>query len=464
MFDLLIQNGTVVTHEGSFPWDVAVQDGKIVAVGPHGTLGSAREILDAAGKLVLPGMIDPHVHIRHPFKGGYSADDFATATRSAAFGGVTTVCDFAIQWDKEKTLAETCALRRSQFEGQSYTDFTFHACLTRSDPETAAELPGLIAGGVPSAKLYMTYSRQGRMFDDAALCEALKVTAAHGGLVGVHAENDAMCCYYSDQYKREGKTSPHYFPLCKHNLVESEAVNRAIYLAKATGGRLYIFHLSCRESLELLRAARAEGVQVYAETCIHYLTLDDSYYDRPDGAQFICSPPLRSKTDVEALWEGVREGLIGVVSSDHCGFSLANKASGCNDFTATPNGLPGLETRLAALYTYGVRAGRIDLPRMVALLSTNPARVFGMYPRKGDIRPGSDADLVLFDPEANSVISPDVLHSPVDWNPFDGQTLYGRADTVLLRGDYLIRDGACCAAPGTGRFVERRAEDMDLNT
>lgn len=216
--------------------------------------------------------------------------------------------------------------------------------------------------------------------------------------------------------------------------MESEAVNRAIYLAKVTGGNLYIFHLSCKESLDILRKAQDEGVHVYAETCIHYLTMDMSQYDRPDGANFICSPPLRSKADVEALWQGIQEGRIGVVSSDHCGFTLANKATGGNDFTATPNGLPGMETRLPALYTYGVKAGRISLSKLVELLSANPARAFGMYPRKGTLAPGSDGDLVIFDPSEEKVISPAVLHSPVDWNPFDGQTLSGFAQAVYLAG------------------------------
>ena len=455
MFDLLVQNGTVVLADGVYPYDVSIQDGKVASIGLHGTLGGAKETVDASGKMVLPGLIDPHVHIHHPFKGSFAGDDFDSATRSAAFGGVTTVCDFAIQWDKSKSLTDTCALRKSQFAGHSITDYAFHACLTRSDAETIGELPGLIAGGVPSAKLYMTYSRQGRMSDDVALYEALRITAQQGGIVGVHAENDAMCNYYADAYKAAGKTSPHYFPLCKHNLVEAEAVNRAVYLAKATGGNLYIFHLTCRESLDIIRQAQDAGVHVYAETCIHYLTMDMSQYDRDDGANFICSPPLRSKADVDALWQGIREGRIGVVSSDHCGFTLANKALGNNDFTATPNGMPGMETRLPALYTYGVKAGRISLPKMVELLSTNPARAFGMYPRKGTLAPGSDGDLVIFDPQAEKVISAAVLHSPVDWNPFDGQTLSGFAETVFLAGKPIIHQGECLAAPGTGQFVAR---------
>lgn len=461
MFDLLIQNGTAVTDQGVFPWDVAIQEGKIAAVGAHGTLGEGKETVQAAGRLVLPGLVDPHVHIHHPFKGAYSADDFYTATRSAAFGGDTTVVDFAIQWEKDRSITDTCALRKSQFEGNSVTDYAFHACPTRSDPETLGQLPGLIASGVPSMKMYMTYSRQGRMSDDAALYEALKITAEHGGIVGVHAENDAMCCYYSDEFKKAGKTSPHYFPLCKPNLVEAEAVNRAVYLAKMTGGRLYIFHLSCAESLDIVRRARAEGVHVCAETCIHYLTMDMGKYDRPDGANFICSPPLRGRADVEALWAGVNEGLIGVVSSDHCGFSLADKAVGGNEFANTPNGLPGMETRLSALYTYGVKAGRITLPKLAALLSANPARVFGLA-GKGALAPGADGDVVIFNPDKARTIAPGVLHSPVDWSPFGGEVLSGVAELVYRRGERIVDGDELLALPGSGRFLPRRAEDVRL--
>lgn len=462
MFELLIQNGTVVTETGIYSWDVALSDGKIAAVGAHGTLGPAAKAVDASGMLVLPGLVDPHVHIHHPFKGGYSADDFYTATRSAAFGGVTTVCDFAIQWDRERSITDTCELRKSQFDGQAVTDYAFHACPTRSDSETLNQLPHIIAGGVPSMKMYMTYSRQGRMSDDAALYEALKVTAECGGIVGVHAENDAMCCYYSDEFKKAGRTSPHEFPLCKPDYVEAEAVNRAVYLAKITCGRLYIFHLSCAKSLDIIRQARAEGVQVCAETCIHYLTMDMSKYERPDGANFICSPPLRSKEDVAALWSGINEGLISVVSSDHCGFSRANKASGNNAFAATPNGLPGMETRLSALYSYGVQTGRITLPQMVALLSTNPAKVFGMAGRKGSLTPGADGDVVILDSNASRTISADVLHSPVDWSPYDGETLSGVPVKVYRRGELIVDGDECLAKPGSGTFLVRRAEDTTI--
>lgn len=463
MYDLLIKNGVVVTPEYSAPRDIGISDEKIVAIGVPGSLNAAAQEINAAGMLVLPGLIDPHVHIYHPYSNGFSADDFFSATRSAAFGGVTTVCDFAIQWDKNKSLTETCRARKTQFAGESVVDYALHACPTCSEPETLRQLSKLFAEGIPSVKLYMTYSKQGRMTDDAILLEALKLTAKEGGIVGVHAENDAMCLYYSEQYRHEGRVSPVDFPLCKNDLVEAEAINRAIYLARMSGGSLYIFHLSTAEGLSLLRRARADGVHVYAETCTHYLTLNDSKYSEENGANLICSPPLRSQKDVEALWKGVAEGIIGVVSSDHCGFSLQNKQIGGGAFPETPNGLPGIEVRLPALYTYGVKTGRISINRMTALLSENPARAFGMYPKKGAICIGSDADIVVLDPAKSRIISSEVLHSPVDWSPFDGETLYGVVKNVWLRGKEIVRDDCFLGSRGDGMFVPRSTARIDIS-
>lgn len=466
MYDILIKNGTVVTHEASGQWDVAIKDGKIAAVGERGGLSLADagaedehvlagEIIDAAGKLVMPGLIDPHVHIRHPFKGQFAADDFYTATVAAACGGDTMVLDFAIQWDQSADLTVTAERRREQFEGNAVIDYAFHACPTKSSMETVEQVPGLIKAGIPSFKLYMTYSRQGRMSDDGVIYEILKQTAEKGGIAGVHAENDAMCMFNSDKFAKKGWDSPHYFPLCKGNLVEAEAVNRVIYMNRAAGGNLYIFHLTARESLEAVRAAKAEGMQVTAETCAHYLALNSDCYDREDGANFICSPPLRSPEDTEALWEGIRQGFISIVSSDHCGFTKEMKRLGHNKFPETPNGLPSIELRLPVVYTEGVKKGRITVNKLVEILSTNPAKTFGMYPRKGALACGSDADITIVDPEKQKIISPDILHSPVDWSPFDGAVLSGFAETVLSAGRHVVKDGTFCGQKGAGRFIKR---------
>lgn len=454
MFDLLITNGLVATHEGCFRSDVGVCGEVIAAVGDLGAV-EARQSIDAGGRYVLPGLIDPHVHIRHPFKDGYSMDDPYSATVSAAFGGNTSVIDFAIQWDQEKSLSETLEARRRQFAGGAVIDYAFHACPTRPDTRVAEEMPRLIEEGTPSFKLYMTYSRQGRMSNDGVLYQALEQTARSGGMVGVHAENDALCCYNDALFEEDGRTAPRYFPQARANLVEAEAVGRALHLNAYAGGQLYIFHLSARESLELLRRARAAGQRVAAETCVHYLALTDGCYSRADGVNFLCSPPLRSHEDQSALWEGIRRGDISVVSSDHCGFGLEQKASGGGAFPATPNGLPGMETRLPVMYTRGVLENQITLNQMVEVLCVNPAKRFGMFPRKGAVQPGADADLVILDTEREVALSAAHLHSPVDWTPYAGMRLRGFAQTVISRGTPIVKDGLLHAAPGRGRFIPR---------
>ncbi|WP_130861703.1 dihydropyrimidinase [Bacilliculturomica massiliensis] len=468
MYDILIKNGTVVTHEASFDWDVAIRDGKTAAVGVRGSLeggsggscgGAAKEVVDASGKLVMPGLIDPHVHIHHPFKDGFSADDFYSATVAAACGGDTTVLDFAIQWDQSFDLSATAQNRNSQFEGDAVIDYSFHACPTVSSMETVEQVPRLIEAGIPSFKLYMTYSRQGRMCDDGVLYEVLKQTAQRGAVVGVHAENDAMCMFNSDQFVKKGWDVPRYFPLCKGNLVEAEAVNRVIYMNREAGGSLYLFHLTARQSLALVKEAKGRGENVTAETCTHYLLLNSDRYDREDGVNFICSPPLRSEEDREALWKGIREGFISVVSSDHCGFTAEMKRRGGGRFPATPNGLPGVELRLPAVYTEGVKKGRISINKLVEILSVNPAKVFGMYPQKGAIACGSDADITIVDPAKKKVVSAAGLHSPADWSPYDGMELCGFADTVISKGKFVVREGSFCGCRGAGRFVKRMCSE-----
>ena len=456
MYDILIKNGTVVTHEACFAWDVAIRGERIAAVGHRGGLGEAGEEIDAAGKLVMPGLIDPHVHIKHPFQGGFSADDFYSATVSAAWGGNTTVLDFAIQWDQGADLWETAANRKRQFEGNAVIDYGFHVCPTKSSPETAEQIPALMQEGNPSFKLYMTYSKQGRMSDDGILYEALRQTAKNGGIVGVHAENDGIGNFNTEVFAQNGWSSPHFFPICKGNLVEAEAVNRVLYLNHFAGGRLYIFHLTTREGVELVREAQSHGDRVTAETCVHYLALNSGCYDGPGGENFICSPPLRSHEDTEALWRGIRQGVITTVSSDHCGFSLKDKAMGQGRFPQTPNGLPGVELRLPVLYTVGVKQNRISVNKLVDLLSASPAKTFGMYPRKGCVACGSDGDLVVVNTDRLQVVSPAITHSPVDWSPYDGMELSGFAETVISRGRFVVREGKFCGEKGAGRFVERR--------
>jgi len=456
MIDLLVKNGSVVTPEATLPNDVAVTDGKIIGVGAWGVFGEAKVEIDARGKLVLPGLLDPHVHIAHPFKEGVSQDDFFTATCSAAYGGTTSLIDFAIQWDKDMNLVDSIGTRRSQADGDVVIDYALHACPTLSTQETLDAVPRVIASGVPSFKIYMIYRKQGRMVDDAILYGMLQGVKTHGGILGVHAENAPIAEFNEEAFLRQGLKGPESFPLSKPNMVEAECIHRALYLNHCAKGRLYIFHLSTAEGLQMVRAAKLKGEAVFAETCPHYLTLTDDVYKRSDGANFICSPPLRSQSDIDALWEGISDGTISAIGSDHCGFGKDQKATGEGDFSRTPNGLPGIETRLPVIYTQGVSKGRIGVNRMVDVMSTGPAKIFGLYPEKGAILPGSDGDLVVFDPDDEWVLKSDALKSPVDWTPYEDMNVRGSVHATVSRGKTIVLQGRFLGQRGHGRYLERR--------
>ncbi|HLA81684.1 MAG TPA: dihydropyrimidinase [Thermoleophilia bacterium] len=466
MLELVVRGGTIVTAEGSFPGEIGIQESLIAAVGSPGMLPPGSRELDATGLLVLPGLVDPHVHLGHRvFIEGrwvHASDDFWSGTRFAAAGGNTTVIDFAIQ--REGDLAATFRARRAEADGKSVVDYSLHVALTKASAETIDSIPDLIASGVTSFKLYMIYRKQGRMADDAVLLGTLLEASKGGAIVGVHAENSPIAEFNIDRAVQLGHTTASDFARAKPNHVEAEAVNRALFLAEFAGASLYVFHLSTREALEQVERARGRGIRVYAETCTHYLTLTEGVYDRPDGHRYICSPPLRSAADVEALWRGIGEGVVSVVSSDHCGFDTTAKDEGRHDFTRVPNGLPGVGVRLPVLYTYGVRAGRIGLPQLVSLLSTNPARIFGLYPRKGAIVPGSDADLVLVDPSRARVVKAPELDSPVDWSPYEDMELWGWPVVTVVRGQVVARDGRCPVSAGQGQFLERYPLDLGSRT
>lgn len=455
MLDIIIKNGTIVNHDKTIKADICISDEKISEICEGGCNKSAKRVIDAKGLYVLPGVIDPHVHIKHPFKGGFSGDDFYTATVSAAHGGTTTLMDFAIQWDKQKTLKETLKKRKDEFAGNAVIDYAFHICSTKSTAENVSDMADIIQDGTPSFKLYMTYSKQGRMSDDGVIFNVLEQTGKYGGILGVHAENDSMISFNEELFVGQGKTDAKYFPIAKNNIVESEAINRVLYMNKYAGGNLYIFHLSTKEGLELVEEAKAKGQSVTAETCVHYLVLDSSFYDREDGCNFICSPPLRSKEDSDALWQGIQDGVITTISSDHCGFTLENKKTGGGEFHKTPNGLPGMELLLPLVYTKGVRTGKISINKMVEILSANTAKTFGMFPRKGTIEVGSDADIILVDPEQNKLVTRDILHSPIDWSPYEGMELAGFPLITISRGEVIVDDGDFLGQKGRGMFINR---------
>lgn len=456
MIDLLIRSGTIVTADATFTADIAVKNGKILGIAEKGSFGLAKDEIDAEGKIIIPGLIDPHVHLRHPFGKNFAEDDFYTATAAAACGGTTTVIDFAIQWDKTISLMDTIRLRRGQADKHVAIDYALHACPTNSSKDIVEEVPEIIDYGIPSFKLYMIYRDQGRMVDDAIVMKMLEETKKHNGIVGVHAENSAIAEYNRDDFLEKGLTGAENFPLVKPNYVEAEAINRVLYLNHITGGNLYIFHLSTAEGFEMIKKTAGNDELVFAETCIHYLTLTSSVYSKEEGNNFICSPPLRSHKDVYELWKGVNSGSISIISSDHCGFGKKQKAQGSGNFNKTPNGLPGLEMRLPLVFTEGVLKGKITMNKMVELLSTNPAKIFGLYPLKGSLMTGSDADLVIVNIGQEREIKAGDLGSVVDWTPYEGMAMRGFPDYTILRGNVIVNQGNFCGKEGQGEFLKRK--------
>jgi len=458
MIDLIIRGGLVVLPEHSYETDLAVDRGRIAALGKASSLPKARRTIDAQGCYVLPGAVDPHVHIHWPFLNATTADDYADATTAAAIGGTTTIIDFAHP-KMGATPLKRVASRRAQAEGKAVIDFAFHCVLTEGSPQTLGEMDALVAEGVTSFKVYMAYSRRGIMADDAVLLSVMQRAALLGALVCVHAENGTVADASEAQFLASGRTGAADFPQHKPNYVEAEAVSRAIFWARQAGARLCIVHLSTAEGLDLVRNAQREGVQVFAETCPQYLLLDDRVYQRPaDGHRFICSPPIRSPADGEALWEGIADGVISIIGTDHCAFTAGQKDGGRGNFVSVPNGLPGVETRLPLLFSEGVAKGRISIADLVRITSLNPARVHGLYPRKGSLGPGSDADIVLVDPKARWTLLADKLHMAVDWSPYEGLELQGAPVMTIARGKVVVEQGEFVGAEGWGRFVRRIPE------
>jgi dihydropyrimidinase len=455
MIDLLIRNGVIVSSEATYKADIAIVGETIAAIGECGSFAGASSEYDAEGKYILPGLVDPHVHMAHPFKDQLSEDDFYTTSVSAAHGGTTTIIDFAIQWDKERTIKEIIQKRIADAKDEVVVDFGLHATPTKSCEETIESVKDAKKLGVPSYKVYMIYRSQGRMVDDGVLYGLLQEMAKRKGLLMVHAENAPIAEFNQELLLSKGCIHPRYFPKVKPNVVEAEAINRVVFLNKMANSRLYIAHLSTKEGLELIRSAQYRGEFVRAETCPHYLILTEEYYGRRDGDRFICSPPLRSQADVNELWKGIQDGTISIISSDHCGFSLAQKALGKGNFSQVPNGLPGIETRLPVIYTEGVLKQKISLNRMVDVLSTNAAKIFGLYPQKGAIQPGSDADLAIVDLEKQTTLTAGELHGAVDWTPYERMKIQGMAVATILRGKFIVKDGKIQVSKGYGRYLSR---------
>ncbi len=400
---ILLHGGTVVSAEGTAVLDVLIEDGRIAAVGEHLPAGDA-QVVDCAGKLLFPGFIDGHTHFDLEVGGTITADDFTTGTRAALRGGTTTIVDFAAP-DKGEPLAVGLARWRKKAEGRSACDYGFHMTIDDWNEGISREVGEMMEQGITSFKMYMTYPAM--MIPEGDMYHALLRLKEAGGITGVHCENDGVIRALVADAKAAGRMGPGSHPRTRPAPLEAEAVGHLLRMAQLADVPVVIVHLSARESLEEVRAARRRGQRVYVETCPHYLLLEDSVYDNPDyleAARFVCAPPLRKRADQEVLWEALRGGEIDTVATDHCSFTLAQKRAGQYDFTRIPGGLPGVEHRGVLLYTYGVAAGRVTAADMCRVLSENPARLYGCWPRKGLIAPGSDGDIVVLDPDRKSVV------------------------------------------------------------
>jgi len=462
-FDTIIKNGTVVTATDTYIADVAIANGKVSAVGTDLPVENATKILDASNKLVLPGGIDVHTHLDMPFGGTTSADDFETGTRAAAFGGTTTLIDFAIQY-KGQQLRQAFDTWMSKAASKAVCDYAFHCIVTDVSGGQLSEMNDLVHEGVTSFKLFMAYPGV-FMLDDGSIFKALQNTAKNGALVCMHAENGSAIDVIVQQALAEGKKAPKYHALTRPTTAEAEAVGRAIALAEMAGAPLYIVHLSCNDALEKIREARDRGLPVYAETCPQYLYLSLENMDAPgfEGAKYVFTPPLREKWNQEKLWNGLKRDHLQVVSTDHCPFCFKEqKELGRDDFTKIPNGGPGVEHRMSLIYSGGVAGGRFSVNRFVELVSTTPAKLFGLYPRKGTIAVGSDADLVIFDPKRKHTISAATHHMRVDYSMFEGIQVTGMADVVLSRGRVVVDGDKFLGKAGQGEFL-RRATYSQVN-
>lgn len=456
-FDTVIKNGTLVTATDTYASDMGIADGKIAAIALGLPAENASKVIDAAGRLVMPGGIDVHTHLDMPFGGTTSADDFESGTIAAAFGGTTTLIDFAIQF-KGQTLRQAFEGWMKKAEGKAATDYAFHCIITELNDAHLEEMGELVREGVSSFKLFMAYPGV-FMLDDATIFRAMSQAAKYGGLICMHAENGGAIDVIVRRALAEGKRAPKYHALTRPTTAEAEATARAIALAEMAGAPVYIVHLSCNDALEKVREARDRGLPAYAETCPQYLFLSIENFDVPgfEGAKYVFTPPLREKWHQEKLWQGLARDTLQVVSTDHCPFCYKEqKELGKDDFTKIPNGGPGIEHRLSLVYTGGVHGKRFSANRFVQLVSTAPAKLFGLYPRKGTIAVGSDADLVVFDPNEEQVISAKTHHMRVDYSMFEGIRVKGVSKTVFSRGRVIIEGGKFVGRAGAGQFVKRQ--------
>ncbi len=454
--DKIIINARVATETDVFEADIGIRDGKIAAYSHHMPLEGA-ETIDAKGRLVVPGVIDAHTHMDFPFMGTTSADDFGSGTVAAACGGTTAIIDFILP-KQSQSLLEALHDYRSRADPLVAVDYGLHMIFKQENLSELESIPQLVKEGIPSFKLFMTYRKEGLMLDDKSLFKAMQKVGQTHGLVAIHAENNGIIENLVETNLDAGNFSARYHALSKPSLAEAEAVGRAALLAHAASVRSYIVHLSSAYGAEAIEYAQSKGYDIFAETCPHYLVLTDEVYDRPDGGNFVMSPPLRSKRDCASLWDGIRSGSIQTIGSDHCPFNSQQKDYGKGDFTKIPNGVPGTETILPLMFSEGVRKNRITIFDMVRVTSSNPARRFGLYPRKGCLIIGADADLAIIDTSKRVRLAADKLHTNIDYSVYDHITTEGYPILVMSRGRTVMDNGEFVGKKGTGEFLPRELE------
>jgi len=451
---ILIKGGKIVTAAETFIGDVYIEGEQIVAIGrdlPH----QADRVIDAKGKLVMPGGIDPHVHLDMPFMGAFSSDDYTTGTRAALHGGTTMVIDFILQTQGD-TLHNALKTWQAKSTGKAIGDYSYHMAVTDFNDDVAKEVVQFIEEeGITSFKTFMAY-KGALMIDDGQMVELMKIVKKHGGLVTVHATNGDMIDALVARHKAEGKRSPLYHYLSQPEVTEAEASARFCDMLHYTQCPGYIVHMTCEGAINAVRRAAVRNQKVFVETCSQYLILDASLYEKDfEGAKWVMSPPLREKKDQISLWAGINQGLIQVVGTDHCPFMWEQKKLGEKDFSKIPNGHPAIEHRMELMYSEGVHTGKISLNKYVEITSTNAAKIFGMYPRKGTLAIGSDADITILDPHKKHTISVDSHHMNVDYSAYEGREVVGKTEMVILRGRVAIEDGECLLKPGHGQFIKR---------
>jgi dihydropyrimidinase len=450
---LLIKNGRVITASEDSVADIFIEGETISAIGKN-LQNKAEKIIDASGMFVFPGGIDPHVHLDMPFMGTFSSDNYETGTRAALHGGTTTVIDFILQ-KQGNSLKDALKEWRSRSDNNCVGDYSFHMAVTDFNKNTKEEVKEMIAEGITSFKTFMAY-KGALMIDDGQMIGLMQEVKKQGGMVTVHATNGDIIDFLIAKHRAEGKLSPLYHYLSQPEMTEAEASGRFADMIDYTDCTGYIVHMTCEGALNAVRNATRRNEKVFVETCIQYLILDASLYEKDfEGAKWVMSPPLRQKKDQETLWAGINQGLVQVVATDHCPFKWEQKLMGKDDFSKIPNGHPAIENRMELLFSEGVNKGRITLNKYVEVTSTNPAKIFGMFPKKGTIAIGSDADIVIFDPNKKYTISAKTHHMNVDYSGYEGWELTGKTKTVILRGKIAIDNNECLVKKGNGKFVKR---------